>query len=645
MNSAKNNKPTQFLVSRNWQGTKSTNSTSTHFSNRNIKPKRRKIMKRQTSLVRQGLAKNAAPAEPIHAGQKQRATSPSPRGSLMLTMLLLVALALHSSACYRAEKTSHEKSPILVGAPSTMSAEALPGLGAGGIGYSDPTLARSAKAHADETARQLNTDEYERLYENDFLSAKDNPLSTFSIDVDKASYSIVRRFLHNSQMPYQDAVRIEELVNYFTYDYPKPTDTHPFSIYTELADCPWNSAHKLLHIGLQGKTVPMQNLPPSNLVFLIDVSGSMEGPDRLDLVKASFALLTKQLRAIDRVAIVVYAGNAGLVLPSTSGAEKKKILDALERLEAGGSTAGGQGIELAYKVAKENFVKGGNNRVILATDGDFNVGVSSTSELIRMVEEKRNEGIFLTVLGFGMGNYKDERMEQLADKGNGNYAYIDNLMEGKKVFVSEFGGTLFTIAKDVKIQVEFNPAKVKSYRLIGYENRMLKKEDFNDDKKDAGEIGSGHSVTAIYEVELGDGRHGDGKTDKLKYQTSEVASSAAQSNELCTIKLRYKAPDGEVSKLIERTVPAQPVALEQASPTFRFAAAVAEFGLLLRNSEHKGQASYQQVLELATEAKGNDEEGYRAEFIGLVKQAKLISEQLEERSASDKTDDQHTHKP
>jgi len=604
-------------------------------------------MKRQTSLVRQGLAKNAAPAEPIHAGQKQRATSPSPRGSLMLTMLLLVALALHSSACYRAEKTSHEKSPILVGAPSPMSAEALPELGAGGIGYSDPTLARSAKAHADETARQLNTDEYERLYENDFLSAKDNPLSTFSIDVDKASYSIVRRFLHDSQMPYEDAVRIEELVNYFTYNYPKPTDTdeQPFSIYTELADCPWNSAHKLLHIGLQGKTVPMQNLPPSNLVFLIDVSGSMEGPDRLDLVKASFALLTKQLRAIDRVAIVVYAGNAGLVLPSTSGAEKKKILDALERLEAGGSTAGGQGIELAYKVAKENFVKGGNNRVILATDGDFNVGVSSTSELIRMVEEKRNEGIFLTVLGFGMGNYKDERMEQLADKGNGNYAYIDNLMEGKKVFVSEFGGTLFTIAKDVKIQVEFNPAKVKSYRLIGYENRMLKKEDFNDDKKDAGEIGSGHSVTALYEVELGDGRHGDGKTDKLKYQTSEVASSAAQSNELCTIKLRYKAPDGKVSKLIERTVPAQPVALEKASPTFRFAAAVAEFGLLLRNSEHKGKANYQQVLELADGAKGNDEEGYRAEFIGLVKQAKLISEQLEERSASDKTDDQHTHKP
>ncbi len=579
-------------------------------------------MKRQTSLVRQGLAKTAAPAEPIRAGQKQRATSPSPRGSLMLTMLLLVALALHSSACR--EKTSREKSPI-----------------------PDLTLARSAKAHADETAQRLNTDEYERLYENDFLSAKDNPLSTFSVDVDKASYSIVRQFLHNSQMPYEDAVRIEELVNYFTYNYPKPTDTdeHPFSIYTELADCPWNSAHKLLHIGLQGKTIPMQNLPPSNLVFLIDVSGSMEGPDRLGLVKASFAMLTKQLRAVDRVAIVVYAGNAGLVLPSTSGAEKKKILDALDRLEAGGSTAGGQGIELAYKVAKENFVKGGNNRVILATDGDFNVGVSSTSELIRMVEEKRNEGIFLTVLGFGMGNYKDERMEQLADKGNGNYAYIDNLMEGKKVFVSEFGGTLFTIAKDVKIQVEFNPAKVKSYRLIGYENRMLKKEDFNDDKKDAGEIGSGHSVTALYEVELGDGRHGDGKTDKLKYQTSEVASSAAQSNELCTIKLRYKAPDGEVSKLIERTVPAQPVALEKASPTFRFAAAVTEFGLLLRNSEHKGKANYQQVLELATEAKGDDEEGYRAEFIGLVKQAKLISEQLEERSASDKTDDQHTQKP
>jgi len=614
-------------------------------------------MKRQTSLACQCLAKNVAPVELIRAGQRQPATSHSHRSSLMLTMLLLMVLALHNSACYRAEQPSRKKSTestVVVEAPTpappapATSAPsgalesldgALKGLGSGI--QSSSTLARPEKVYADETARRLNTDEYGRIYESDFLSAKDNPLSTFSIDVDKASYSIVRRFLHNSQMPYQDAVRIEELVNYFTYDYPKPTDTHPFSIYTELADCPWNSAHKLLHIGLQGKTVPMQNLPPSNLVFLIDVSGSMEGPDRLDLVKASFALLTKQLRAIDRVAIVVYAGNAGLVLPSTSGAEKKKILDALGRLEAGGSTAGGQGIELAYKVAKENFVKGGNNRVILATDGDFNVGVSSTSELIRMVEEKRNEGIFLTVLGFGMGNYKDERMEQLADKGNGNYAYIDNLMEGKKVFVSEFGGTLFTIAKDVKIQVEFNPAKVKSYRLIGYENRMLKKEDFNDDKKDAGEIGSGHSVTAIYEVELGDGRHGDGKTDKLKYQTSEVASSATQSNELCTIKLRYKAPDGEVSKLIERTVPAQPVALEKASPTFRFAAAVAEFGLLLRNSEHKGQASYQQVLELATEAKGNDEEGYRAEFIGLVKQAKLISEQIVKQN----TDDSPTQKP
>ena len=353
---------------------------------------------------------------------------------------------------------------------------------------------------------EFNTEQYNRIYDNEFLMAKDNPLSTFSIDVDTASYSNIRRFLNNNQLPPKDAVRIEEMINYFSYDYPQPKENEPFSVTTEVAACPWNKDHQLVLIGLQGRNVETANLPPSNLVFLLDVSGSMQDTDKLPLIKSAFRLLVDQLRPQDRVSIVVYAGSSGLVLDSTPGDQKQVILQAIDSLNAGGTTAGGEGIKLAYEIAKKNLMKDGNNRVILATDGDFNVGVSSDGDLIRMIEEKRNDGIFLTILGFGMGNYKDAKMEQLADKGNGTIAYIDNLLEAKKVFVSGLSGTLLTIAKDVKIQVEFNPTKIKAYRLIGYENRMLKKEDFNDDKKDAGEIGAGHSVTALYEIALADSR-------------------------------------------------------------------------------------------------------------------------------------------
>ena len=471
-----------------------------------------------------------------------------------------------------------------------------------------------------------NTEDYNAIQENIFLEARKNPLSTFSIDVDAASYSNMRRFLSNGQAPPKDAVRIEEMINYFKYDYPQPTGSDPVSITSEIAACPWNPAHQLLHIGLQGKKIPTQNLPPSNLVFLIDVSGSMTGPDRLDLVKAGFKLLVEQLRPQDQVAIVVYAGAAGMVLPATPGSQKDRIIQALEGLEAGGSTAGGAGIVLAYNIAKENFKQNGNNRVILATDGDFNVGVSSNAELERLIEEKRETGIFLTVLGFGMGNLKDSRMEQLADKGNGNYAYVDTILEAKKVFVNEFGGTLFTIAKDVKLQLEFNPAHVKAYRLVGYENRALKNEDFNNDKKDAGDLGSGHTVTALYEIIPANAKSNQklDTVDDLKYQKNELNSTAARTNELVTLKLRYKEPAGNQSKLLQKVITDKQNSPGKTSDNFRFAAAVAQFGLLLRDSEFKAKASYASVLELAQNARGQDEEGYRIEFINLVKSAQLL---------------------
>jgi Ca-activated chloride channel family protein len=472
---------------------------------------------------------------------------------------------------------------------------------------------------------QHNTEDYSPIAENGFKRVTDNPLSTFSIDVDAASYSNMRRFINNGQLPPKDAVRIEEMINYFNYNYEQPTGDDPFAINTEVTTAPWNDKHLLVQVGLQGKKIAMDNLPPSNIVFLLDVSGSMEAPNKLPLLKSSLKMLTNELRAQDKVSIVVYAGAAGLVLEPTDGNNKQKIMEALDRLEAGGSTAGGAGIRLAYEVAKKNFVKGGNNRVILATDGDFNIGESSDAGMQRLIEEKREEGVFLTVLGFGMGNYKDSKMELLADKGNGNYAYIDTMKEAKKVLVSEFGGTLFTIAKDVKIQVEFNPAHVQGYRLIGYENRLLNDEDFNDDKKDAGELGSGHTVTALYEIiPTGVESAFIKSIDPLKYQENKVAVNA-NSTELLTVKFRYKAPDGDTSKLITETVKK---GARIASENLNWASAVAGFGMLLRDSEFKGNLDYKKVLSIATGAKGTDEHGYRAEFIQLVQLAETMDQKV-----------------
>jgi Ca-activated chloride channel family protein len=468
-----------------------------------------------------------------------------------------------------------------------------------------------------------NTEAYARIEDNRFLPAISNPLSTFSVDVDAASYSNVRRFLSQGSMPPADAVRLEEMVNYFTYTYPDRTGKHPFAVATDVGPCPWAPEHRLVRIGLQARKIATRDLPPSNLVFLIDVSGSMRSPEKLPLVKQAFRALVNELRSQDRVAIVVYAGNAGLVLPSTSGADKAIILEAIDRLEAGGSTAGGAGIKLAYDVARDNYLPEGNNRLILATDGDFNVGVSSDAEMIRLVEARREEGTFLTVLGFGTGNLKDTKMEQMANKGNGHYAYIDSFREAKKVFVREFGGTLFTVAKDVKIQVEFNPARVQAYRLLGYENRLLSREDFADDRKDAGEIGAGHTVTALYEVVPVGATPVATATDSLTYQQVAIRQSAQRSSELMTVRLRYKEPTGSKSRLLSTVVADE--GSPSASPDLRFASAVAAFSMILRNADSKGTATYDMVLALAREARGEDPEGYRAEFITMVDQARMLS--------------------
>ena len=476
-----------------------------------------------------------------------------------------------------------------------------------------------------QTDRKFNTENYNRIDDNPFHRVGNDPLSTFSIDVDTASYSNMRRFITQGQLPPKDAVRIEELINYFPYNYPQPTGNRPFSVTTEVTAAPWNPQHKLVQVGLQGKRLENETLPPSNLVFLIDVSGSMGEADKLPLVQQSLKLLVNKLRPEDRVSLVVYAGNAGVVLPATPGNQKTKILAAIDRLQAGGSTAGGQGIELAYKIAQQNFLKSGNNRVILATDGDFNVGVSSDAELTRLIEQKRDQGIFLTVLGFGTGNYKDGKMEQLADKGNGNYAYIDTLLEAKKVLVNDIRGTLFTIAKDVKIQVEFNPAKVQAYRLIGYENRLLQNQDFNDDKKDAGEIGAGHSVTALYEI-IPTGTNSDVKlpdVDPLRYQRSGVSTQDTADNEMMLVKLRYKSPQDSTSQLITQTIKDSDFQVNQTPSTnLKFAAAVATFGMILRDSEYKGNANYDLVMKLATQGQGEDQEGYRGEFMRLVEKSR-----------------------
>jgi Ca-activated chloride channel family protein len=497
---------------------------------------------------------------------------------------------------------------------------------ADGKGYQSPACGNvngytSYAYDIDESYVEHNTESYDFIQENTFKKSLDDPLSTFSIDVDRASYANVRRFINSSTMPYKDAVRIEEMINYFDYDYENPKGEHPFSTHLELGDCPWNPKNKLLLIGIQGESIAEENIPPCNLVFLIDVSGSMDYDNKLPLLKKSFRILVDKLRPQDKVAIVVYAGAAGCVLPSTSGRDKEKILAALDKLSAGGSTAGGEGIKLAYKIAAENYIEGGNNRVILASDGDFNVGASSDAEMERLIESKRDQGVYLTILGFGMGNYKDSKMEKLSNKGNGNYAYIDNIMESNKIFGHELWGTLYTIAKDVKIQIEFNPSKVKEYRLIGYENRMLNKEDFNDDKKDAGEIGSGHTVTAIYELVMADGESGSSSVDPLNYQTSQVVKSS----DIMTLKIRYKKPGQDVSRLITSKVTEKDLAKKDNSANFLMAVAVAEYGMLLRDSEFKGSASYDHVLLWAKKAKGNDEYGYRTEFISLVEKTKLLA--------------------
>ena len=472
---------------------------------------------------------------------------------------------------------------------------------------------------------RLNNEEYKSIQENGFKLVGDSPLSTFSIDVDAASYSNMRRFINKGELPQADAVRIEEMINYFTYNYPKPTGNDPVKITTEIGSCPWNPTHRLIRIGLKAKEIPTENLPASNLVFLIDVSGSMYGANRLDLVKSSLKLLVNNLREKDRVAIVVYSGEAGVKLESTSGKDKQKIKDTIDALTAAGATAGGEGILLAYQMARKNFVNGGNNRIILCSDGDFNVGVSSEKELEQLIEKERKSGIFLTVLGYGMGNYKDSKMQSLAEKGNGNHAYIDNLQEANKVLVNEFGATLYTVAKDVKLQVEFNPSQVQSYRLVGYESRLLKDEDFNNDAKDAGELGAGYTVTAFYEViPVGIKNDYVGKVDDLKYQKKRVTTvKPTGSNELLTIKLRYKQPNADISSKIE--LPVMDAKGNNVSADFCFAASVAMFGQLLRDSNYKGSATYDNVIQLAKKGLENDEQGYRREFIRLVDTVKGLS--------------------
>jgi Ca-activated chloride channel family protein len=471
--------------------------------------------------------------------------------------------------------------------------------------------------------RSVSNEEYGAKTENHFKLATDAPLSTFSIDVDAASYSNMRRFVNQGQLPPADAIRTEELINYFSYNYAKPTGNDPVKISAEVGECPWNTTHRLVRIGIKAKEIADEQLPASNLVFLIDVSGSMYGATRLELVKSSLKLLVNNLREKDRVAIVVYAGSAGEVLPSISGSDKQKIREALDNLTAGGSTAGGAGIQLAYKIAQKNFISGGNNRIILCTDGDFNVGVSSAQELENLIEKERKSGVFLTILGYGMGNYKDKKMQVLAEKGNGNHAYIDNLQEANKVLVSEFGGTIYTVAKDVKLQIEFNPEHVQAYRLIGYESRLLKDEDFNDDTKDAGEMGAGHNVTAFYEVvPTGVAFNTAGNIDDLKYQKTEkkIKPVYTGSKELLTIKLRYKAPNGDNSKKIE--LPVIDDKLNRVTADFRFASAVAMFGQLLGDSQFKGDASFEKVIALAKTGLENDEQGYRREFVRLVETVK-----------------------
>jgi Ca-activated chloride channel family protein len=494
------------------------------------------------------------------------------------------------------------------------------------------SLPAAGQPNGDDPAdgQPFNTESYDHIVDNPFRTVVQNPLSTFSIDVDTASYAIVRRFLNDRQMPPPGAVRIEELVNYFTYDDPPPQGDVPFSVHIEVAECPWNAQHRLARIGLKGREIALEQRPPSNLVFLIDVSGSMADANKLPLVKSGLKLLVEQLDERDRVAIVVYAGASGRVLPSTAGNERQIILSAIEHLTPGGSTNGASGIELAYQTAAENFIEKATNRVILCTDGDFNVGITSQDQLIRLIEDKARSGVFLTVLGFGMTNYKDSTMEKLADKGNGNYGYIDTQKEARKLLCDQLSGTLITIAKDVKLQIEFNPTRVAAYRLLGYENRVLAAADFNNDAKDAGDIGAGHSVTALYELvpagqSLGELGPDVLPVDPLRYQKPGDITEAAAGNDLFTLALRYKLPDADTSQRLVFPAVDGGLAISRASGDFIWSAAVTEFGMILRDSKYKGSATFTSVAELARSAPGPDRDGYRAEFIALVEMAQSLA--------------------
>jgi len=514
-----------------------------------------------------------------------------------------------------------------------------------GLGVYDKNVAKAKNApgalqkslkysgyNAVNTTANPQDESYKAITENGFSTPKDNPLSTFSVDVDAASYSNMRRFINNGQLPPPDAVRVEEMINYFKYNFNEPKGNEPVGMTTEISSAPWNKSHLLVRIGLKARTIDMDKLPPSNLVFLLDISGSMGEPNKLPLVKSAMKMLTDQLRPQDRVAIVVYSGEVAMKLPSTPGDEKQRIKDAIDELQAGGSTAGGAGIKMAYKIARENFKKNGNNRIIMCTDGDFNVGDSSDGDMETLVTRERYSNVPITIMGFGMGNLKDSKMEILADKGNGNYAYIDNLTEAQKTLVNEYGGTMFMVAKDVKLQVEFNPALVQAYRLVGYEDRLLNKEDFNNDQKDAGDMGSGHTVTAFYEiVPTGVKDDYSNGVDPLKYQSNlpVVAATGHYANEMITVKFRYKQPGSDQSKLSVAVVMNHPASFNSTSADFRFAAAVAEFGMLLRNSQFKQNGSFDQAIDIAKNAKGNDEDGYRAEFVRLAQTAKsLMANQL-----------------
>lgn len=470
-----------------------------------------------------------------------------------------------------------------------------------------------------------HNEEYQRFEENGFISPTKEALSTFAVDVDAASYSNVRRIINSGQLPQKDAVRVEEMINYFQYDLQAPTNGDPVKIYTELTTAPWNKEHQLMRIALKAKDIPKGDLKPSNLVFLIDVSGSMMANNKLPLVQSSLKLLVDQLRPEDKVAIVTYTGSAGVPLESTKGDQKMKIKTAIDELVAGGSTAGAAGIKKAYQIARQNFIKGGNNRIILASDGDFNVGESSNEAMEDLIAKERESGVHLTVLGYGMGNLKDSKMETLANKGHGNYAYIDNISEARKAMVTEFGATLFTVAKDVKIQVEFNPAYVQGYRLVGYENRLLEAEDFNNDAKLGGDMGVGHTVTAIYEIiPVGVKSSIIGTVDPLKYQNNDKPNVGSKNGELATVKFRYKDPESDKSQLQQTIVTNVAKPLDAVSEDFRFATAVAEFGMLLRNSDYKQNSSFESLVARAKAAKGKDDEGYRAEFIRLAENSKSI---------------------